>query len=121
MLNEIEIDNGDEIDATGPDLSLKDESEVAGESELNDGVAMSLEKGTRITTETERVLMIGKTRSRFEVWCSAPRWLGCCGRMRPQPCLPADFTASLETNKLRIIPTADGLMNVCLNSLLNQN
>jgi hypothetical protein len=79
-------------------------------------------KRTRITIETERVLVIGKTRSTFDGWCPTCNKLV---RLLPPDeadALTAYLRASrypLEVSKLHIIPTADGLMCVCLNSLLS--
>jgi hypothetical protein len=83
---------------------------------------MPLKKRTRITIETERVLVIGKTRSTFNAWC--PMCNQFVRLLRPDEAavLNACLRASqhpLEISKLHIIPTADGLMNVCLNSLLS--
>jgi len=83
---------------------------------------MAVKKRTRITIETERVLVIGKARSTFDGWCPV------CNKvvrlLRPDEATA--FTAYLrasqypsEFSKLHIIPTADGLMSVCLNSLLS--
>ncbi len=85
---------------------------------------MPLKKKTRITIETERVLVIGKTRSTFDAWCPVCDQLVRLLRPDEAAALTACLRASqhpLETSKLHIIPTADGLMNICLNSLLNQN
>jgi hypothetical protein len=85
---------------------------------------MSLKKRTRITIETERVLVIGRTRSTFEAWCPVCDQLVRLLRPDEAATLSACLQASqhpLEINKLHIIPTADGLLNVCLNSLMNQN
>ena len=84
---------------------------------------MPLKKRTRITIETERVLVIGKTRSTFNAWC--PMCNQFVRLLRPDEAatLTAYLGASqypLEIGKLHVIPTADGLMNVCLNSLLSQ-
>jgi hypothetical protein len=83
---------------------------------------MAVKKRTRITIETERVLVIAKARSTFDGWCPV------CNQvvrlLRPDEATA--FTASLRASqypsrisKLHIIPTADGLMSVCLNSLLS--
>lgn len=83
---------------------------------------MAVKKRTRITIETERVLVIGKARSTFDGWCPV------CNRvvrlLRPDEAsaLTAYLRASQypsKISKLHIIPTADGLMSVCLNSLLS--
>jgi hypothetical protein len=85
---------------------------------------MRVKKRTRITIETERVLVIGKTRSTFDAWC--PRCNQLVRLLRPDEAavLTAYLCASqhpLEISKLHIIPAADGLMNICLNSLLSQS
>ena len=85
---------------------------------------MSLKKRTRITIETERVFVIGKVRSTFEAWCPVCDELVRLLRPDEAATLSACMQASqhpLEIDKLHIIPTADGLMNVCLNSLLHQS
>jgi len=85
---------------------------------------MSLKKRTKITIDTERVLVIGRTRSTFEAWCPVCDELVRLLRPDEAAMLTTCLRASqhpLEISKLHIIPTADGLMNVCLNSLLNQS
>ena len=84
---------------------------------------MPVKKRTRITIDTERVLVIGKTRSTFDAWCPMCNQLVRLLRPDEAAVLTAHLRASqqpLEISKLHIIPTADGLMNVCLNSLLSQ-
>lgn len=78
---------------------------------------------TKITIETERVLVIGKTRSTFDAWCPACYEQVRLLRLEEAAALAACLRACQrppELEKLHIIPTPDGLMNVCLNSLLNQ-
>ena len=85
---------------------------------------MSLRKRTKIMIETERVLVIGKARTTFEAWCPACNELVRLLRPDEAATLTTCLRVSqhpLEISKLHIIPTADGLMNVCLNSLLNQS
>jgi len=84
---------------------------------------MPVKKRTRITIDTERVLVIGKTRSTFDAWCPMCNQLVRLLRPDEAAVLTAHLRASqqpLEISKLHIIPTVDGLMNVCLNSLLSQ-
>jgi hypothetical protein len=85
---------------------------------------MPVKKRTRITIDTERVLVIGKTRSTFDAWCPMCNQLVRLLRPDEAATLTAYLRASqhpFEINKLHIIPTADGLMNVCLDSLLSQD
>ena len=85
---------------------------------------MPLRKRTKITIDTERVLVIGRTPSTFDAWCPMCEELVRLLRPDEAAALTAWLRASqhpLEISKLHIIPTADGLMNVCLNSLLNQS
>ncbi len=85
---------------------------------------MPLRKRTKITIDTERVLVIGRTPTTFDAWCPICDELVRLLRPDEAAALMAWLRASqhpLEISKLHIIPTADGLMNVCLNSLLNQS
>jgi hypothetical protein len=85
---------------------------------------MAVKKRTRITIETERVLVISKARSTFDGWCPVCNQVVRLLRPDEATAFTAYFRASqyqypLEISKLHIIPTADGLMSVCLNSLLS--
>jgi hypothetical protein len=62
--------------------------------------------------------------SRFEAWCPVCAETVRLLRLDEAATLTACLRASrhpLEIDKLHIVPTANGLMNVCFNSLLNLN
>jgi hypothetical protein len=83
---------------------------------------MAPKKRTKITIETERVLVIGKTRSTFDGWCPLCNQLVSLLRPDEATAFTAYLRASrypLEISKLHIIQTAGGLRGVCLNSLLS--
>jgi len=84
---------------------------------------MPVKKTTKITIETERVLVIGKSWSTFDGWCPICNQLVRLLRPDEAAALTAHLRASqcpLESSKLHTIPTSDGLMSLCLNSLLSQ-
>jgi hypothetical protein len=84
---------------------------------------MPAKKRTTITIETDRVLVIGKTWNTFDGWCPECNQLVRLLRPEEAASLTAYLRAShypLDITHLHVIPTADGLMSVCLNSLLSQ-
>ena len=83
---------------------------------------MPVKTRIRITIETERVLFIDRARSTFDGWCPMCNRLVKLLRADEAAGITAYLRASqcpLEMSKLHIIPTADGLTSVCLNSLLS--
>jgi hypothetical protein len=83
---------------------------------------MAVKKRTRITIETERVLVISKARSTLHGWCPVCNKVVSLLRPDEATAFTADLHPSqcpLEIDKLHFISTADGRVSVCLNSLLS--
>ena len=86
---------------------------------------MTPKKETEITVETERILVIRRRYRAIEVWCDS------CGEqvvmIRPDQAaavsgqsLRAIF-GDIERATLHFMEQADGMLLICLPSLLNQN
>lgn len=79
---------------------------------------------TRSVIGTERILVMGRPRRALDGWCSNCAELVRLVRPEEAANLAACMLASsqpLHAEKLHLVGTPEGLMYVCLNSLLNQN